>query len=91
MGYMLKTHEQTLKEIGLHRAIRNVQNEIPQSPYNLFGLLEMYNFETSTVFTPVGNLGLTLHVIYEVLALSIREFPYEEYISTTKELNMLNA
>lgn len=51
----------------------------------------MYNSEIGTFFTPVGELGLALHELYEVSTLSISEVPYEEYIPTTEELNMLGA
>lgn len=42
-------------------------------------------------FTLVGELGLTLHKMFEVLALSMGEVPYKEYIPTSKDLNMLKA
>lgn len=62
-----------------------------QSPYHLFSLLEMYNFKTGSFFIPIGELGLTLHEIFKVLALSMGDVLYEEYIPTTEELNMLKA
>lgn len=60
------------------------------SPSHLFSLLEMYNFETD-MFTPLSKLGLVLHEMFEVSALSMGEVPYAEYNPTTEELNMLNA
>ena len=40
-------------------------------------------------FTSVGEMGLTLHELYEVLGLVIGDALYEEYVSTTKELYLL--
>lgn len=51
----------------------------------------MYNSKNDTFFTPVGELGLALHEIYEVSALSMGEVPYKEYILTTEKLSMLRA
>lgn len=51
----------------------------------------MYNSETSTFFTPVSELGFALYKMHEVSTLSMDEVPYEKYISTTEELNMLRA
>ena len=40
-------------------------------------------------FTPVGEMGLALHELYEVLGLVIRDAPYKEYVLTTEELHLL--
>lgn len=51
----------------------------------------MYNSETGTFFTPMGELGLTLHEMYEVSVLLMGEVPYEEHIPTIEELHRLRA
>ena len=39
-----------------------------------------------TFFTPVGEIGLALHELYEVSGLVIGDAPYEEYVPTTEEV-----
>jgi len=51
--------------------------------------LEHYNSLTGTFFTPVGEMGLALHELYEVSGLVMRDAPYEEYVPTSKELHLL--
>jgi len=51
--------------------------------------LEHYNPLTVTFFTPVGEMGLALHELYEVFGLVIRDAPYEEYVMTTEELYLM--
>lgn len=51
----------------------------------------MFNSKTGTFLTPIGKLGLALHKMFEVSALSMGEVTYEEDIPTTEELNMLWA
>jgi len=52
-------------------------------------MLELYNLDTCTFFTPSGELGFALHEMYEVSGLPMGEMPYEEYISGTEELHVL--
>ena len=40
-------------------------------------------------FTPIGEMGLAIHEMYEVLGLVIGDAPYEEYVSSTEELHLL--
>jgi len=66
-----------------------MQYGLLQSSHNFYGVLERYNPLTGTFFTPVGEMGLALHELYEVSALIIRDAPYEEYVPTTEELHLL--
>ena len=52
-------------------------------------MLEKYNPDTCTFFTPVGEMGFALHEMFEVSGLSMGNLPYEEYIPGTKELHLL--
>ena len=61
------------------------------SDYNFFGVLEKYNPDTCTFFTPVGEMGFALHVMFEVSELSMGDLPYEEYIPSTEELDLLSG
>ena len=59
------------------------------SHYNFFGILQKYNPDTCTFFTPVGEIGFTLHKMFEVLVLSKGDLPNEEYILSIEELHLL--
>lgn len=72
VDFMLSTFKVTLQDLGLYGAIRNVQFDLPHSAYHLFSVLEiMYNPYSGTFYTPVGELGFTLHEIFEVSVLSM--------------------
>ena len=51
--------------------------------------MECYNPLMGTFFTPVGEIGLALHKLYEVSRLVIRDALYEEYVLTTEVLQLL--
>jgi len=51
--------------------------------------LEHYNRLTGAFFTPVREIRLALHELYEVSRLVIGNAPYEEYVPTTEELHLL--
>jgi len=51
-------------------------------------MLEQYNPEMCTFFTPVGEMGFALHEMYEVSGLAMGDIPYEEYVSSAEELHM---
>jgi len=69
--------------------VRAVQYGIPQSTQHIYAILERYNPETCTIFTPIRKMGLSLHEMYEVLGLMIGDAPYEEYVPSTEELHLL--
>ena len=48
-----------------------------------------YNPLTGTFFTPVGEMRLALHELYEVSGLVIGDAPHEEYVPTSEELHLL--
>lgn len=89
--FILLNFEACLKRVGLYRAMRSVQFGLPHSSPHFFCILETYNTKINTFFTPVGELRFALHDIHEILALSIDETPYEEYILGAKELLRLKA
>ena len=89
VGFVLTNLEGPLRRVGLYPAVRAVQWGIPMSSHNFFGILERYNPRTGTFFTPVGEMGLALHELYEVSGLASGDIPYEEYVPTTKELHFL--
>lgn len=68
---------------------RNVQYGFPHSAYYLFSILEIYNPKFGTVFTPMGELGLALHKIFEASLLSMGELSYKEIILRTHELQWI--
>ena len=46
---------------------------------NFYAIFELYFPATGTFFTPVGELGMALHEMWEVSALPLGSLPYEEY------------
>ena len=56
---------------GVIHSVRAVQYGLPQSSQNFYGVLEHYNPLTGTFFTPVGEMGLALHELYDVSGLLI--------------------
>lgn len=62
-GYMLDTFANTSDDIDLYRAIRNIKYGIAYNRYYLYNMLEMYNLESRTFFTHVGELGFVLHTM----------------------------
>ena len=51
--------------------------------------MKHYNPLMSTFFILVGEIGLALFELYEVLGLVIRDAPYEEYVPTAEDLHLL--
>jgi len=88
-GFALVEFEDVLMQAELNRVVRAVQYNISHSSQHFYGILEQYNPETCTFFTLIGEMGLALHEMYEVSGLVIRDFPYEEYVPSTKELHLL--
>jgi len=75
--------------MGLYHSVRAVQYGLPQSFHNFYGTLEHYSSLTGTFFTPVGEMGLALHELYELSGLVIGDAPYEEYVLTSEEFHLL--
>jgi len=59
VGFALAEFKDFLLQEGLYGAVRTVQYGIPQSNQYFYAILEWYNLETCTFFTPVGEIGLT--------------------------------
>jgi len=78
-----------LLQCELYRAVKVVQYGIVPSHYHFFAMLEKYNPDTCTFFTPVGEMGFALYKMFEVSGLTMGELPYEEYIPGTEELHLL--
>ena len=88
VGFALAEFED-LFATGRNGAVRAVQYGIPQSTQHFHAILERYNPETYTFFTPIGEMELAFHEMYEVSGLMIGDAPYEEYVLSTEELHLL--
>jgi len=64
--YVLKHFDADLKKLGLHEAVRATCNGIEISVPNFFAIFELYCPALGTFFTPVGELGLAQHDMWEV-------------------------
>jgi len=89
VGFVLVELGDLLLQAGLYGAVRAVQYGIPQSTQIFYTVLERYNPETCTFCTPLGEMRLALHEMYEVSGLVIGDAPYEVYVSSTEELHLL--
>jgi len=89
VGFVLVELRDLLKQVGLYHSVKVVQYGLPQSSYHFYGILERHNPLTGIFFTPIGEIGLALHELYEVPGLVIGDAPYEEYVPTTEELHLL--
>jgi len=89
VGFALAEFEDLLLQAGLYGAMRAVQYSIPQSTQHFYAILELYNLETCTFFTPIGEMRLALYEMYEVSGLVIGDAPSEEYVPSTEELHLL--
>jgi hypothetical protein len=54
-------------------------------------VFELFCPSTGTFFTPVGELGLSMHEMWEVSKLPMGAHPYEEYVPCNEELKELSA
>jgi len=89
VGFALAKFEDLLLQAGLYETVRAIQNGILQSTQHFYTILERYNPETYTFFTPIGEMGIALHEMYEVSRLGIGDTPYEENVPSTEELYLL--
>lgn len=83
---MLTNFGAILNDIGLYRAIRNVQYGLLHNTNHLFRILEMYNPKSMMFFTPIGKLNFAPPQDFRSLFIVNGELPYEVIVSTTEEL-----
>ena len=88
VGFVLAELGDLLKQVGLYHSVRAVRYGLLQSFHNFFGVLEHYNPLTGTFFTPVGEMGLALHELYEVSGL-VMEMPLMK--STSRPLRSFTS
>ena len=89
VSFVLRELKEPLPQCGLYPAIRAVCYRIIPSHYNFFGILEKYNPDNCTFFTPVGEMGFALHVMFGVSGLPMGDLPYEECIPSIEGLHLL--
>src|SRR5436190_10357215 len=58
---------------------------------NFLGMLEQYSPERCTFFTPVGEIGISPWEMQRVSDLPMGEFPYEEHVPLSVELELLKV
>jgi len=75
VGFVLAELGDLLLQAGLYEVVRAVQYGLLQSMQHFYSVLERYNSETCTSFTPMGEMGLPLHEMYEVSRLVMGDAP----------------
>ena len=66
VGFVLAEFDDLLLQARLYGAMRPIQYGILQSIQHFYAILKWYNPETCTFYTPIGEMGLALHEMYEV-------------------------
>ena len=64
--YILAHFEEDLERLGLYEPVRATCYGIQMSVANFYAIFELYCPATGTFFTLVGELGMTLHEMWEV-------------------------
>src|SRR4051812_11108535 len=78
-----------LQQIQLLPAILAVRQGVRANVNNFLGMLEQYSSETCTFFTPAGEIGISPWEMQHVSGLFAGEFPYEEHVPPSAELELL--
>ena len=87
--YVLAHFEEDLERLGLYEAVRATCFGIQMSAANFYDIFALYCPAIGTFFTPVGELGMDLHEMWEVSTLLMGSLPYEEYFPCEAELALL--
>ena len=91
VDFVLEELKDSLTQSGLTIPVLATRRGVVQSLHNFFAMLEKYNPDSCTFFTPAGELGFALHEMQAVSGLSLGKMPYEEFIPTTEELSLLKV
>ena len=75
----------------MYEVVRVTCYRMKVSVPNFYVDLEIYCLSTGTFFTPVEELGLALHEMWEVSKLSMGHLPFEEYFPYPRELQQLSS
>jgi len=81
--------EAEVKKIGLHEVVRATCHGMEISVPNFFAIFELYCPTMGTFFTPVGELGLALHEMWEISNLPMGLMPYKECFPCAMELEQI--
>nr|ABD63154.1 hypothetical protein 20.t00006 [Asparagus officinalis] len=91
VDFVLEELKDSLAQSGLTVPVLATRRGVVQSLHNFFAMLEKYNPDSCTFFTPAGELGFALHEMQAVSGLSLGKTPYEGFIPTTEELSLLKV
>ena len=78
-----------LEILRLRKAIKAICYGILMSVINFYAIFELYCPVIGTLFTPVDELRMALHEMWEVSALPMGSLPYEAYLPCESELALL--
>jgi len=87
--YVLEHFSTDLKRLGLCEAVRATCYRTEISVPNFFAIFKLYCPALETFFSPVSELGMALHDIWEVSNLPMVLLPYKEYFHCMMELEQL--
>ena len=89
--FILEEFEVELKKIKLWEAIRGTCFRFNINVPTFYAILELYCPATGTFFTPVGELGLALHEMWDISRLPMGSYPYEEFFPCSGHLKKLST
>ena len=89
MLYILEHFEAKLKKIELHEAVRATYHGMEISVPNFFAIFELYCLATGSFFTPIGELGLGLHEMWEIFNLRWVQCHIRNIFSCAMELEQM--
>src|SRR3954465_13797447 len=91
MTYACTEFEDQLRRIQLLPALLAVRQGVRANVNNFLGMLEQYSPETCTFFTPVREIRISPWEMQHVSGLLAGEFPYEEHVPPSAELELLKV
>src|SRR3954463_3777504 len=89
--YTCTEFEDRLRRPQLLPTVLDVRQSVRASVNNFLGMLEQYSPDTCTFFTPFGEMGISPWEMQQVSGLPACEFPYEEHVPPSVELELLKV
>ena len=76
-NFVVTHYETVLIRYELYDAVKATNLGLDINIPNFFAILERYNPYNGTFFTPAGEMGLSLHEMWEISKLPMGAYPYE--------------
>ena len=84
---IVEQHEETLKQVGLLRAIQATSSHFHREPCVYKGFLNHWSSITNSFHLPYGEMSISLWDLYRIAGLPIRGRIYDEWTPSDEELS----